>query len=97
MSASKAKSLIHFAHGNGFPSPCYRAFLQGLQTGGYKCFFIDRSGHNKDYPVDDNWPNLVDELILSVKSQAREPVFGVGHSLGRNTDCVGSEKSAGTF
>jgi predicted alpha/beta hydrolase family esterase len=33
------------------------------------------------FPVDDNWHNLVDELIHHLEQQP-EPVWGVGHSLG---------------
>lgn len=73
--------LIHFVHGNGFPSPCYKQFLSHLETR-YDCAYIDRVGHNPNFPVLDNWQSLVDEVILSIQSKAAKPVIGVGHSLG---------------
>lgn len=72
---------IHFAHGNGFPSSCYRQMLSVLEKQ-YHCCFIDKIGHNPDYPVTDNWSLLVKELINSIELQASSPVIGVGHSLG---------------
>lgn len=75
------RELIHFAHGNGFPSPCYRQLLNGLEAR-YDCCYIDRIGHNPQFPVTENWHYLVDEVINSIKEQSRQPVIAVGHSLG---------------
>ena len=75
------KELIHFAHGNGFPSPCYTQLLNGLQAQ-FDCCYIDRIGHDPEFPVTDNWRYLVNEVILSIKQQAISPVIAVGHSLG---------------
>jgi pimeloyl-ACP methyl ester carboxylesterase len=76
------KPILHFAHGNGFPSPCYRQLLKPLQKQ-FQCFYIDRIGHTVEYPVTDNWHHLVEEVIESIKTQAgSEPVIAVGHSLG---------------
>lgn len=72
---------VHFVHGNGFPSPCYKQFLSHLENK-YDCSYIDRVGHNRQFPVSDNWHTLVDEVILSVKAQASQPVIAIGHSLG---------------
>lgn len=72
---------LHFAHGNGFPSPCYRQLLEPLQTR-FDCYFIDKVGHDPKFPVSDNWHALVDEVLLSIKTGANEPVIAVGHSLG---------------
>ncbi|MCP0913462.1 MULTISPECIES: alpha/beta fold hydrolase [Legionella] len=75
------KEQVHFAHGNGFPSPCYRQFLLHLQER-FTCFFIDRIGHSPDFPVTENWHYLVDEVVASIKQQASSPVIAIGHSLG---------------
>lgn len=72
---------IYFAHGNGFPSPCYRQLLDNLEKR-YTCSYIDRIGHNPQYPVTENWPFLVDEILDNVRTTASQPVIGVGHSLG---------------
>ena len=42
---------------------------------------LSQHGHDPRYPVDNNWHNLVDELIYHLRQQAG-PVLGVGHSLG---------------
>ncbi len=75
------KPKLHFAHGNGFPSPCYRQMLIPLEAD-FDCCYIDRIGHADDFPVKDNWHHLVDELIHSIERQSDVPVIGVGHSLG---------------
>lgn len=75
------KELIHFAHGNGFPALCYKQMLDVLARRFDYCF-IDRIGHDPLYPVGDNWHNLVNELLASIKRQANQPVIAVGHSLG---------------
>lgn len=75
------KELIHFAHGNGFPSLCYKQLLNELQTE-FDCCYIDKIGHDPLYPVTENWHNLVNEVISSVRRQANQPVIAVGHSLG---------------
>lgn len=73
--------MIHFAHGNGFPSPCYSELLKGLGAK-YDLCYIDKIGHNPDYPVTENWDHLIAELINSVRQQSNKPVIAVGHSLG---------------
>lgn len=76
------KEVIHFAHGNGFPSRCYRQLFNYLEQQ-YACFYVDKIGHNPQYPVTENWECLVDELLASVSEHRNnKPVIGVGHSLG---------------
>lgn len=76
------KDILHFAHGNGFPSPCYRQLLLPLEEK-YEVRYIDRIGHDKRFPVTENWYLLVKELEQHIKTVADgRPVIGVGHSLG---------------
>lgn len=75
------KELIHFAHGNGFPSMCYKQMFDGLEPQFDYCF-IDKIGHNPLYPVVDNWELLINEVITSITHQANQPVIALGHSLG---------------
>ena len=75
------KPLIHFAHGNGFPSRCYNQLFLALSEQFDICY-LDKIGHDPRFPVTDNWYNLVNELINSVTSQAQQPVIAVGHSMG---------------
>ena len=78
----KKRAIIHFAHGNGFPSLAYRKLMNQLEMYGYEVIYIGKIGHNNDYPITDNWPYLVDELLLSIEKQADAPVIAVGPSLG---------------
>lgn len=75
------RDVIHFAHGNGFPALCYKQMLDHLTTR-FDCCYVDRLGHNPDYPVADNWHHLVTEVLESIKKQANQPVIALGHSLG---------------
>lgn len=72
---------IHFVHGNGFPSSCYRQILDPLGKK-YNLICIERVGHNPDFPVTENWHELVEEVIFNIEQQAKQPVIGLGHSLG---------------
>lgn len=71
---------IFFAHANGFPSATYGKLFAALAPD-YHVQHLEQHGHDPRFPVDDNWHNLVDELLLHVEAQG-EPVWGVGHSLG---------------
>lgn len=71
---------IFFAHANGFPSATYRK-LFGELAPEYAVTHLDQHGHNPRFPVDDNWQNLVQELLEQL-AVLGEPVWGVGHSLG---------------
>jgi pimeloyl-ACP methyl ester carboxylesterase len=72
---------LHFSHANGFPAACYRKFL-GFLEADFRIGAIDRIGHDPAYPVTDGWPHLVAQLIDHLLAHYREPVVGVGHSLG---------------
>lgn len=71
---------LFFAHANGFPSATYRKLFDRLAPD-YAVTYLDRHGHDPRFPVDDNWQNLVQELIEQLDGLG-EPVWGVGHSLG---------------
>lgn len=75
------KPQLHFAHGNGFPALCYTQMLNALSEH-FACYYVDRLGHNPQFPVTENWSYLVDEVINSIVQQCNEPVIAVGHSLG---------------
>ncbi len=81
MSQQIAKPIIHFVHGNRFPSGTYRVFLDHLRSYFDVCA-TDMVGHNPAYPVKDGWRQLVQELIDTLQSNYKQPVILVGHSLG---------------
>lgn len=71
---------VFFAHANGFPSATYGKLFASLGTQ-FQVSYLEQHAHDTRFPVTDNWPKLVDELIHHLRKQP-EPVWGVGHSLG---------------
>jgi len=74
------KPLLHFTHGNSYPSGSYGRLLADLGRD-YDVRTTDMLGHDPRFPVDDNWHGLVDELIAQLE-RYDEPAILVGHSLG---------------
>jgi pimeloyl-ACP methyl ester carboxylesterase len=74
------KPLLHFAHGNSYPSGSYGRLLEELGRD-FDVRTTDMLGHDPRYPVDDNWHALIDELIAQLE-RYDEPAILVGHSLG---------------
>ncbi len=59
--------------------------FRALQARGVGVRAIDRFGHDPHYPVSNNWPHLVQQLLDFVQAEVArkgEPLFLVGHSLG---------------
>lgn len=81
MMESPVKPIIHFVHGNSFPSGTYCVFLEQLGER-YTVRTTDMVGHDPKYPVTDGWRFLVQELIDTLSARYSEPVILVGHSLG---------------
>lgn len=79
------KPVIHFAHANGMPSAVYQPFFEQLTTF-FTIEYIPMLGNTPDYPVDDNWRSLTQQIIDSVKSACEKhgvaQIVAVGHSLG---------------
>ncbi|BAN47933.1 alpha/beta fold hydrolase [Metapseudomonas resinovorans] len=71
---------IFFAHANGFPSATYGKLFSALAPD-FRVEHLEQHGHDPRFPVNDNWENLVDELIHHLQARG-EPVWGLGHSLG---------------
>ena len=90
------KSVIHFAHANGFPSGTYNKLFKLLGPE-YSVISIDRLGHSARYPVDDNWVSLTDELIQHIEDNCDGPVIGLGHSLGAILNFRAAYKKPGLF
>jgi pimeloyl-ACP methyl ester carboxylesterase len=74
------KPLLHFTHGNSYPSGSYGRLLDALRQD-FDVRTTDMLGHDPRYPVDDNWHALIDELIAQLE-RYEEPAILVGHSLG---------------
>lgn len=72
--------ILHFSHANGFPAACYRKMFSHLERD-FEINYVNTIGHDPRHPVTDSWPHLVAELVERLE-RCREPVLGVGHSLG---------------
>jgi pimeloyl-ACP methyl ester carboxylesterase len=72
--------LLHFTHGNSYPSGSYGRLLDELRRD-FDVRTTDMLGHDPRYPVGDGWHTLVDELIAQLETYGR-PAILVGHSLG---------------
>jgi pimeloyl-ACP methyl ester carboxylesterase len=73
--------VMHFVHGNSFPTGSYSVFLSHLRST-YQIHALEMHGHDPAFPVTDNWTELCNELIASIESRQSGPVILVGHSLG---------------
>lgn len=74
-----------FSHANSFGASTYRVLFKALAARGFNVSAIDQLGHDPRYPVTNNWPHLVQQLVDFVQFQADQaggPVFLAGHSLG---------------
>ncbi|EIK94890.1 alpha/beta hydrolase [Pseudomonas sp. M47T1] len=71
---------IFFAHANGFPSGTYGKLFAHLAPD-FHVTHLPLHAHDPRFPVSDNWPALIAELVHHLEQQA-EPVWGVGHSFG---------------
>ena len=78
-------SPIIFSHANSFPASTYGLLFKSLKARGFTVKAIEKFGHDDRYPVSNNWPHLVQQLIDFTKvevEKAGTPVFLVGHSFG---------------
>jgi alpha-beta hydrolase superfamily lysophospholipase len=77
--------MIVFSHANSFPASTYRVLFRHLKSRGFTVKGIEKYGHDPRYPISNNWPHVVQQLVdyaRSVVEKAGEPVWLVGHSLG---------------
>src|SRR3990167_3819936 len=78
-------SRIIFSHANSFGASTYRVLFESLRQRGFQIEALERFGHDPRYPVTDNWPRLVQQLIDFAEPKVQQtgaPVFLVGHSFG---------------
>jgi pimeloyl-ACP methyl ester carboxylesterase len=78
-------STIIFSHANSFPASTYKVLFKDLRSRGYSVKAIEKYGHDPRYPVSNNWPNVVQQLLdfaKNVTDKTGEPAWLVGHSLG---------------
>lgn len=76
---------VVFSHANSFPAGTYRLLFKYLKERGMDVSAVERFGHEPQYPVTNNWPHLVQQLVDFAQAQVQRiggPVYLVGHSLG---------------
>ena len=85
LSQKTQKPVIHFAHANGMPSPIYNVFFARLEAF-FTIEYVSMLGGDPDYPVDNHWRSLTQQIIDSVERTCEQhgvaQVVAVGHSLG---------------
>ncbi len=77
--------MIIFSHANSFPAGTYGVLFKSLKARGFAVRAIEKFGHDPKYPVSNNWPHLVQQLIDLTRAEVaktEQPVSLVGHSLG---------------
>jgi len=90
------REIIHFAHANGFPGGSYNQLLSHFADE-FDVIAVDRLGHDEKFPVNNNWSNLADELIVNIESKADSPLIGIGHSLGSIVTFIAAHKRPDLF
>ena len=78
-------STIIFSHANSFPASTYKVLFKDLRSRGYAVKAVEKYGHDPRYPVSNNWPQVVQQLLdfaKTVTAKSGEPAWLVGHSLG---------------
>jgi len=79
------KPVLHFAHANGMPSAVYAPLFAKLEPF-FTIEYIERLGTHPNYPVDNHWQRLTQQVIDSItQAHAKHgvtQVVALGHSLG---------------
>ena len=78
-------SRLIFSHANSFAASTYGVLFKSLQARGFTVHAIEKFGHDSQYPVTNNWPHLVQQLLDFTQAEVQKagaPVFLAGHSFG---------------
>jgi pimeloyl-ACP methyl ester carboxylesterase len=93
-----SKSIIHFAHANGFHPEAYQPFLKHFEkdckviTSTFRPFW---GGQNPNQL--NSWHQFADDLIQYLDSQNFRGGIGMGHSLGGTTTAIAAMKRPDLF
>ena len=86
-------SIIQFSHANGFPAKTYSVLFEHLKD--HTISAIDNLAENRVPPAI-NWHDLTEDVLESV-GKFKEPVIGVGHSLGGMLTLLAAAKKPDIF
>lgn len=83
---SDKELIVCFVHANGFPANSYAKLFTHLSDN-IELIALDKFAHNPEFPLNNNWGNLVDELIHYTETERAKvasnlPIVLVGHSFG---------------
>jgi len=74
---------LHFLHANGYPPDCYRPLLKRLNADFHILGMLLRPLWQASVPETiQDWAPFSEDLLSFLKVQPREPVIGMGHSIG---------------
>ena len=93
------RTPMHFSGANGFPIGCYDALLNGLSQK-YSITSVWHKGlwPNIGSPVKSlSWDDYADDLIKHLKANHKQPVIGVGHSMGATITLLAAAKAPKLF
>ena len=86
-------SIIQFSHANGFPAKTYSVLFEHLKV--HTISAIDNLTENRVPPAI-NWHDLAEDVLVSME-KFKEPVIGVGHSLGGMLTLLAAAKKPNRF
>jgi len=78
-------TTIVFSHANSFTASTYNVLFKELRSRGFKVKALEKFGHDPRYPVTNNWPHLVQQLLDFTQAEVKKtgaPVILAGHSFG---------------
>ncbi|HRK26290.1 MAG TPA: alpha/beta hydrolase [Chitinophagales bacterium] len=75
------EQVIHFSHANGFPSACYEEFFNCFPQPPFRFTYLNKTAHAHFKPSW-GWHYLQKELAQAITLHHRQPVVGLGHSMG---------------
>ena len=91
--------LAHFYHANGFPLGVYTPLLSQLS----QKFNLSALAWRATWsdigkpPKSRNWEIYADDLITFIESQYKNPIVGIGHSMGATCTVLAAEKRPDLF
>lgn len=94
--AAGERGLVVFSHANSFPASTYRVMFASLRARGFTVEAVEQYGHAPEYPVTNNWPHLVQQLVDFATQQTErhgQPAWLVGHSLGGFLSLMGAARA----
>ncbi len=97
-SLSEHGTPAHFYGANGFPTGGYFQLLQLLKNEFALSTLYNRATWpDQSLPAQTHWQLYADDLIEYLDTQVKQPVIGIGHSLGATTTLLAAIKRPDLF